>query len=140
MAEPASGSQAAAVGEPSDDCQIFAVLGRELLGWGKRPPDPSQFPVFYRPAGDGYVEQCPWARLGVTPLPPGKPNLDNMQFFTQPKYSDGGAAAAVSFVTKLVARDASGRAAPPYLNQINLTLHKVEGRWRLTAQEQGPMT
>ena len=34
-----------------DSCEIVALLGRELLGWGKAPPDISQFPIFYRPDG-----------------------------------------------------------------------------------------
>jgi hypothetical protein len=106
-----------------DDCQIFALLGREILGWGEKAPDTSQFAVFYRPdEGGGYVEQCPWAQLGITPLPPGEPDRDNMRYFTQPKYDEG------------------GRAMAPYINQANLTLRKIGGRWTLTAREQGPMT
>lgn len=124
-----------------DDCQIFALLGREILGWGRKPPDISQLPVFYRPAeGGGYVEQCPWARLGITPLPPGEPDKDNMRYFTQPRYDEDGTTAKVAFVTQLVARDERGRAMAPHVNQVNLTLGKVDGRWTLTAREQGPMT
>jgi hypothetical protein len=123
-----------------DDCQIYALLGRELLEWGQRPPDISQFPVFYRPEGDGWAEQCPWAQLGITPLPAGKPDMDKMRFFTSPKYKDGGMTAEVHFITKLVARDSRGRAMPPYVNQVNLTLKKLDGRWILAVREQGPIT
>jgi hypothetical protein len=123
-----------------DDCQIYALLGRELLKWGERAPDVSMFAIFYRPEGDGYVEQCPWAELGVTPLAPGEPDMDNMQFFTQPSYSDDGHSASVAYITKLVARDRRGRARPPYVNQQNLTLSKLDGRWVLKRRQQGPMT
>jgi len=123
-----------------DDGEIFAALGRTLLGWGQREPDISQFAIFYRPEGDGYVDQFPWAELGVTPLPPGQPDSDNMRFFTQPTYRDGGNVAEVGFVTRLVARDDHGRAMPPYLNQVNLTLRKTDGRWTLIDRQQGPMT
>ena len=100
----------------------------------------SQFAIFYRPEGDGYVEQCPWKALGITPLPPGEPDMDNMQYFTAPKYEDGGQTAGVSFVVKLVGRDPGGRPLPPYINQTELTLRKVDGRWTLVEQRQGPMT
>src|SRR5262249_3728855 len=123
-----------------DDCHILVLLGQELLGWGEVAPDISQFPVFYRPEGDGYVEQCPWAELGVTPLPPGKPNMDNMRYFTQPEYTDGGSTAILHRVTRLVAREERGRALPPYISQVRLTLRKVDGRWTLVSREQGPMT
>jgi hypothetical protein len=124
----------------SDDCEIFVVLGRELLGWGKVAPDISQFSVFYHPEGDGYVEQCPWADLNVTVLPPGAPDMNNMRYFTQPEYTDGGLTAVSHFVTCLVARDERGRAQPPYINQVTLTLKKVDGRWTLASRVQGPVT
>jgi hypothetical protein len=44
-----------------DDREIFVLLGQELLDWGKVAPDISRFSVFYRPEGDSYVEQFPWA-------------------------------------------------------------------------------
>jgi hypothetical protein len=123
-----------------DSCQIVALLGRELLGWGRAPPDISQFPIFYRPDGDGYVEQCPWAEMGIEPLPPGEPDMDRMRYFTEPRYEEGGLAAEVAFVTSLVARDAAGRPRPPYINQVNLTVRKVDGLWTLAEQRQGPVT
>jgi hypothetical protein len=124
----------------SDTCQIVALLGRELLGWGKVPPDISQFPIFYRPEGDGYVEQCPWAAMGIEALPPGQPDMDHMQFFTAPRYADDGLAAELSFITKLVARDAKGRPLSPYINQVDLTVSKIDGHWALIEQKQGPVT
>ena len=123
-----------------DDCKIFCLLGRELLGWGETPPDISQFAVFYRPEGNGYVEQCPWKRLGVTPLPPGKQNTDNMRFFTQPRYENAGATAIVSFVTYLVTHDERADPQPPYVRQQDLTLAKANGRWEITARSPGPVT
>jgi hypothetical protein len=123
-----------------DDCQIFALLGRELLGWGERAPDASQFPIFYRPYGGGYVEQCPWAALGVTPLPPETPIPESRRFFTQPVYSADGETAEAHFVTHLVSRDEHGRPLAPSINQVDLTLRKVAGRWTLTERRQGPMT
>ena len=123
-----------------DTCQIVALLGRVLLGWGTAPPDISQFAIFYRPEGDGYVEQCPWTEMGIKPLPPGKPDMDNMRFFTEPKYKDGGLVAEVAYVTKLVARDPGGRAQPPYINQVDVTVKKVDGAWVVAEQRQGPVT
>lgn len=122
-----------------DTCQIVALLGRVLLGWGTTPPDNSQFVIFYRPDGGSYVEQCPWAEMGIEP-PPGQPDMDNMRYFTEPRYHDGGLAAEVAFITKLVARDAAGRPQPPYINQVNLTVRKVDGAWTLAGQRQGPVT
>jgi hypothetical protein len=115
-----------------DDCEIFVLLGRELLGWGKVPPDISQFAVFYRQEGDSYVEQFPWAELGVAALPPGKPDPDNMRYFTQPEYTDNGLTAVAHFVTSLVARDERGRALPPYMNSVILDAQK--DRWALDSR------
>jgi hypothetical protein len=123
-----------------DSCQIFALLGRELLAWGERPPDVSQFAIFYRPEGDGYVEQCPWKDLGITPLPPGEPDMDNMQYFTAPRFADDLLTAEVSFVVKLVGRDDGGRSLPPYIDQTDLTLRKVDGCWTLVERRRGPVT
>jgi hypothetical protein len=123
-----------------DDCEIFALLGREIFGWGKVEPDISQFAVFYRPQGSGFVEQCPWADLGVTPLKAAKPNPDNMRFFTAPKYNTDGNSATVSFVTKLVARNPDGSARPPFISQEALSLAKIEGHWRLVSRTPGPIT
>jgi hypothetical protein len=127
-------------GAAKDDCQIFTLLGREVLGWGKVKPDISQFAVFYRPHGDGFVEQCPWADLGVERLQADKPDPDNMRFFTAPKYSADGKAATVSFVTKLVGRNPDGSARPPFISQEDLSLAKVDGHWRLVSRKQGPIT
>ena len=124
----------------NDTCQIVALLGRELLGWGEVPPDISQFPIFYRPEGDGYVEQCPWAAMEIEPLPPGKPDMNNMRFFTEPKYSEDGATAKLAFITKLIGHDHKGREIPPYINQVDLTVKKVDGIWTLAEQKQGPVT
>ncbi len=123
-----------------DTCQIVVLLGRELLGWGTAPPDISQFAIFYRPDGDGYADQCPWAEMGIEALPPGQPDMDNMRYFTEPRYAEDGLAAEVAFITKLVARGAGGRAMPPYINQVNLTVRKVDGIWTLAEQRQGPVT
>ena len=71
-----------------DTCQIVALLGRELLGWGTAPPDISQFAIFYRPDGDGYAEQCTWAEIGIEALPPCQPDMDNMRYFTEPRYAE----------------------------------------------------
>jgi hypothetical protein len=129
--------------EPSydaNDCEIFALLGRELLDWGKTAPDVSQFKIFYRPGRDGFVQQCPWAKMGVTPLPPGRPSEDNVRYFTQPMYDDARTSAAVSLVTSLVVRDARGKPRPAHINQLNLKLKKIDERWVLISKEQGPMT
>ncbi len=123
-----------------DTCQIVAMLGRVLLGWGTTPPDISQFPIFYRPDGDGYVEQCPWAAMGIKPLATGKPDLDNMRYFTEPSYRADGSAAELAYITKLVAHDREGKPMPPYINQVNLTVRKVGGTWTLAEQRQGPVT
>ena len=127
-------------GAEKDDCEIFTLLGREILGWGKVEPDISQFAIFYRPQGDGFVEQCPWAALGVEPLKATRPDPDNMRFFTQPRYSADGKTATVSFVTKLVGRNPDGSARPPFISQEDLSLAKTEGHWRLVSRKQGPIT
>lgn len=127
-------------GNAKDDCEIFTLLGREILRWGKVDPDISQFAIFYRPQGDGYVEQCPWADLGVERLKATKPDPDNMRFFTAPKYSADGQTATVSFVTQLVGRNPDGTARPPFISQEELSLKRVEGHWRLVSRTQGPIT
>ncbi len=121
-------------GIAKDECEIYALFGREILGWGKVEPDISQFAVFYRPQGDGFVEQCPWADLGVDRLQAAEPDLDNMRFFTAPKYSGDGKAATVSFVTKLVGRNPDGSARPPFISEEELSLAKIEGHWRLVGR------
>ena len=123
-----------------DDCAIFTLLGREILGWGKVEPDVSQFAVFYRPQGGGYVQQCPWADLGVRPLQAAKPDPDNMRFFTTPEYSADGKSATVGFVTKLVGRNPDGSARPPFISQEKLSLKKIEGHWRLVSRTQVAIT
>ena len=128
------------VANEKDDCEIFALLGREILGWGKVEPDISQFAVFYRPQGDGFVEQCPWAKLGVECLQATKPDLDNMRFFTAPKLSGDGKAATVSFITRLVGRNPDGSARPPFISQEELSLAKIEGTWRLVGRTRGSIT
>jgi hypothetical protein len=127
-------------GNAKDDCEIFALLGRELLGWGKVDPDISQFAIFYMPQGSGFVEQCPWADLGVKRLKATKPDPDNMRFFTAPKYSADGNTAAVSFVTRLVGRNPDGSARPPFISQEELSLKKVDGHWRLVSRKPGAIT
>ena len=123
-----------------DDCEIFTLLGREILGWGKVDPDISQFAIFYRPQGDGFVEQCPWADLGVERLKATKPDRDNMRFFTAPKYSADRKTATVSFVTHLVARNRDGSARPPFISQEELSLTKFDGHWRLVSRKLGAIT
>jgi hypothetical protein len=127
-------------GVEKDESEIYVLLGREILGWGKVEPDISQFAIFYRPQGDGYVEQFPWADLGVDRLQATKPDLDNMRFFTAPKFSDDRKAAKVSFVTKLVGRDTEGRARPPFISEEDLSLAKIDGRWHLVDRKQSRIT
>ncbi len=127
-------------GNAKDDCEIFTLLGREILGWGKVDPDISQFAIFYRPQGNGFVEQCPWADLGVERLKATKPDRDNMRFFTAPKYSADGKTATVSFVTHLVGRNPDGSARPPFISQEELSLTKMDGRWRLVSRRLGAIT
>ena len=127
-------------GNAKDDCEIFTLLGREILGWGKVDPDISQFAIFYRPQGDGYVEQCPWADLGVERLKATKPDRDNMRYFTAPKYGADGKTATVSFVTHLVGRNPDGSARPPFISQEELSLAKIDGHWRLVSRRLGAIT
>ncbi|HKN21867.1 MAG TPA: hypothetical protein VJX73_10645 [Terracidiphilus sp.] len=127
-------------GVAKNDCEIFALLGREILGWGKVETDISQFAIFYRPQGDGFVEQCPWADLGVERLKATKPDPDNMRFFTAPKYSADGQTATVSFVTKLVGRNPDGSARPPFISQEELSLKKIDGHWSLVSRKLGAIT
>jgi hypothetical protein len=108
-----------------EDCAVLAALGRGLLGWGKTPPDPSTFPIFYRPDGaGGYVAQCAWADFGVTPLPPGAPDPNHMSFFTPPKYARHGRSAKVSFVVHILAQG-----QPPFMSQQDCRLSKVAKQW-----------
>ena len=123
-----------------NDCEIFTLLGREILGWGKVDPDISQFAIFYRPQGDGFVEQCPWADLGVERIKATKPDRDNMRYFTAPKYSADGKTATVSFVTHLVGRNPDGSARPPFISQEELSLQKIDGHWRLISRKLGAIT
>jgi hypothetical protein len=127
-------------GDAKDDCEIFTLLGREILAWGKVDPDISQFAIFYRPQGNGFVEQCPWAELGVERLKAAKPDPDNMRFFTAPKYSADGKTATVSFVTHLVGRNPDGSARPPFMSQEELSLTKIDGHWRLVSRKLGAIT
>jgi hypothetical protein len=127
-------------GNAKDDCEIFTLLGREILGWGKVAPDISQFAIFYRPQGNGYVEQCSWADLGVERLKATKPDPDNMRFFTAPKYGADGKTATVSFVTHLVGRNPDGSARPPFISQEELSLSKIDGHWRLVGRKLGAIT
>ncbi len=103
-------------------------------------PDRSQFVIFYRPDGEGYVEQCPWSLMGVTPPPISEPASDQMRYFTSPEYSEGGALAEVKFITTLTHLNSDGQAEPPYINQQDLTLRKVDGNWRILSHRRGPMT
>jgi hypothetical protein len=127
-------------GDAKDDCEIFTLLGREILGWGKVDPDISQFAIFYRPQGNGFVEQCPWADLGVERLKATKPDPDNMRYFTAPKYSADGKTATVSFVTHLVGRNPDGSARPPFISQEELSLAKIDGHWRLVSRKLSAIT
>jgi hypothetical protein len=128
--------------DAKNDCEIFTLLGREILGWGKVDPDISQFAIFYRyrPQGGGYVEQCPWAKLGIEPLKAAKPDPDNMRYFTAPKYGADGKAATVSFVTHLVGRNPDGSARPPFISQEELSLTKIDGHWRLVSRKLSAIT
>jgi hypothetical protein len=117
----ASGSTANA----QDHCEVTVALGRQVLQWGKKAPDISQFPIFYRPEGGGFVEQCPWVKLGVTPLPPGKPDFNNFHYFTAPKYSRGGSYAEIHDITEL---KTPGRSA--FVLENACFLKKARGHWR----------
>lgn len=121
--DPAPGKAAATAS--GEDCAVFVALGQALLGWGGTPPDPATFPIFYRPDGaGGYVPQCPWADLGVTPLPPGAPDPSHMSFFTPPKYSRHGRSVSVSFVVRTLT---SGQA--PLISQKDCRLSRVGKHW-----------
>jgi hypothetical protein len=119
----------------AEDCKVFAPLGRAMLGWGKTPPSAVQFPIFYRPQGGGYVEQCPWKALGVTPLPlPAFPDLKNVNFFTTPTYSPDGRVASVSFVVH------RNNGLHVFVSQKDCKLEKTGKAWRFVACTQGPIT
>ena len=130
----AAQTRAGALAESGDlnleDCKVMAALGRELLHWDKQAPDVSMFAIFYRPQGGGYVEQCPWRTLGVTPLPPGLPDLNSMRFFTSPQYGGDGKSASVDFVTRLLSSDAGGHPARPFLRVETCALVKQGEDWR----------
>ena len=117
-----------------EDCNVFVVLGRHLLDWGKTAPDLTQFAIFYRPQDGGYVEQCPWKALGVTPLPPGQPDLTNMRFFTAPKYSADGTAAAVNFVTRMTG------GGHVFMSVTECGLTKTAGQWAVVECRQTMIT
>ncbi len=52
----------------ADDCAIFVLAGRELLGWGEEKPKFSLNGGFANQAGrQAYVLDCPWRELGVVP-------------------------------------------------------------------------
>lgn len=123
-----------------EDCKVMAVLGRELLHWDKQKPDVSMFAIFYRPEAGGYVEQCPWRALGVTPLPPGSPDMHNMRFFTQPRYGSDGKSASVNFVTKMVAVGADGKPMRPFIEVEECTLSKRGDDWHLEGCAQRAIT
>lgn len=120
--------------EPSKDiplsvaeCQVWTALGRSVLGWGTKPADDKQFVIFYRPLGDGYVEQCPWSHLGVKPPRMHKPNLDNIEFFGTPMFEDGGQIAVVDKTIRL-----GGSKAGPhgvFMQTDRCTLRKLNGAW-----------
>ncbi|MDB5446864.1 MAG: hypothetical protein JWQ97_2181 [Phenylobacterium sp.] len=111
-------------GPEREDCRIFVVLGRALLGWGRSAPDQSQFRIFYRPEGAGYVQQCPWKRLGVTPPAATAPDPKASHDFTSPVYDHGGAEASVSYVTRLEGEHL-------FLAQRTCRLRKTALGWRL---------
>jgi hypothetical protein len=123
-----------------EDCKLMAALGRKLLHWDTQKPDVSMFAIFYRPEGSGYIEQCPWKALGVAPLPPGQPDMSNMQFFTKPKYGPDRKTATMNFVTRLVSTASDGKPMSPFLSIQECTLFKAGATWQLKACQQGPIT
>ncbi|HLI66822.1 MAG TPA: hypothetical protein VKU90_10705 [Caulobacteraceae bacterium] len=138
----ASSAHAGAADAPlsKEDCAVWVALGRAYLGWGTAPPNPLQFQIFYRPQGAGYVEQCPWRALGVTPLPPGKPDPDNFSFFTGPDYSDAGRKAVVRYGVKLTAKDVAGKPRPRFMEGWTCTLTKTGGRWTFAGCDESVIT
>jgi hypothetical protein len=114
-----------------EDCKVMAILGQDLLHWDKVKPDISTFSIFYRPQNGGYVEQCPWRELGIAPLPPGSPDMNNMRFFTTPRYGADGKSASVDFVTKLVAFGKDGKPMSPFIEVQTCFLTKSGSDWRL---------
>jgi hypothetical protein len=119
-----------------DDCEIFAVLGKELLGWGVTAPDISQFVIFYRPSGSSYAEQCPWAKLGIARLEASKPDLGRMRFFTQPSYSADKNTATVSFIVRL---QGPGRSSP-FVSEDRCFLERHNSHWKLKACKEWGIT
>ena len=111
------------------ECQVWTALGRSLFGWGAKPADARHFVIFYRPSGGGYVEQCPWAQLGVKPPRMQKPNLDDVEFFGTPVFENRGQTTVVDKTIRL-----NGKKAGPhgvFMQTDRCTLHKVNKVWVL---------
>jgi hypothetical protein len=124
----------------AEDCAVWAAMGRAYLHWGKDAPPSQQFQIFYRPSGKGYVEQCPWAAMGITPSPADRYDPDNTSFFTGPDYSNGGQTAVVHYGTKLTAKGADSKPGPPFMEGWSCTLTKTAGRWTLKGCDQDFIT
>ena len=127
-AQDSSAPQTATEAPPlsMEECQVWAALGRAVLGWGAKPADEKQFVIFYRPEGDTYVEQCPWSKLGVTPPPMQAPNLDDIQFFGMPVIQDGGQTAVVSKTIRL-----KGSRPGVFIEMDMCVLKKAKWEWTL---------
>lgn len=108
------------------ECEVWAAFGRSVLGWGEPPGDARHFMIFYRPSKNGYVEQCSWETLGISPPPKSEPNPNNVEYFGTPLFQRDGQSVEVEKTVRI------NNGMHGLFMQVELCkLRRTKGGWKL---------
>ena len=85
----------------TDDCAVFAAVGRAQLNWGPSPPIYALSPAWKREGGKSYVQDCSWSRLGLAEPMLASQASDLSFYFTPPVYDRARRKAVVQLATSV---------------------------------------
>ncbi len=128
LAAPAVAAPPAPVIHASaDDCAVIAEVGKHALDWGAKPPGYDFFPEIPLDGGGTFVEDCPWAKLGVAAPIIGSPKSSTGFAIFRPVYDASGSRATMLLSTSM---RVIGSDAPPFLQMQACVVAKHDGVWR----------
>jgi hypothetical protein len=138
LAAPAVAAPAAPVIHASaDDCAVIVEVGKHALDWGAKPPRYDFFPEIPLDGGGTFVEDCPWAKLGVAAPIIGSPKSSTGFAIFRPVYDASGSRATMLLSTSM---RVIGSDRPPFLEMQACIVAKTEGVWRFVKCQTSAIT